>query len=90
VRVCREQDDSEELPYVAVCRDCGITWRAKVKQVVKTGMGEETAIWGVGCTKCSCGCRFGVWSPWDGLRICEGEAVEGNAKQLMEMLRQAV
>lgn len=76
-----------ELPYVSVCRACGLSWRAIITRVTEAG--EAKAVhWGFGRRKCACGATPSIWKPWIGFRIEDAKLVEGSTRTLLNVLRE--
>lgn len=75
-----------ELPYVFLCDECGLTWRAVVEREVRKHDGVEMH-WGWGHRKCNCGARPSFWKPWVCFRI-GGEAMGGGTRMMLRTLRE--
>ncbi|KAF2242666.1 hypothetical protein BU26DRAFT_570729 [Trematosphaeria pertusa] len=78
--------DYGELPYVVVCRECGVSWRAVATSVVEKEGDRELVNWGFGKRKCVCGARPSIWKSWIGFRVREGQRVEGDTGALLSVL----
>lgn len=78
----REREREKVLPFVSVCRGCGVSWRAKV-----TGRGMVGLRWGFGRRGCVCG-GVPMEEGWIGFKVVEGEVVEGSTRELLGVLKE--
>lgn len=83
----REREREKVLPFVSVCRGCGVSWRAKVTGRGKAGRGVVGLRWGFGRRGCVCG-GVPMEEGWIGLKVVEGEVVEGSTRELLGVLKE--